>query len=1157
MRTSLSRRSSFSLRLTPLVAALGLTGLPAVHAQTPTPVTCRVTTGIDNAVVPPVGSLREAIGFSNLGLCIGDTISFALGGTPPFIVDVAAPLSVTRAVTIDGNTQSGITAYRVRISGTVMSRSSGGCGLDLSAGTRSTLSGLGIHDFAYGGTAIAVCGRVNLIGSEVANNDIGVRTSDGNIGGTTSAEGNVFTGNTVKALEYTAYGGSLFVLQNKFTNNGFGLYATCLGTGGTVQNNVFTGNTLDAIWLRDVSSAAIVGNNIGQDNLGVAAANAGNGIYIGSLSCGGSRNNSITNNNIVNNGMNGITITDSLSVGNYIFNNNLTGNSLKNVDLNFSSGPLPITPGGPHPGPNNLQNYPTITSLTRGGGNTTVAFSLDSTPLTSFMVHAYENPNAGAPAGKVYVGQTTVTTDASGIASGAVVIGGAHDHISLMATQSSTRDTSELSPMADYVPVAAVSIAGASQDFGNVTVGTTSASRTTTLSSTGSDPYRITRLDSSSTCSGGPICASGSFSCATTCATLTDYAPGASCTITTQFSPGAVGISNTNIYVCDNTRTSPQLISLTGQGIAPAPAATLSVTSLDFGGVAVGSTSASQSVTVTSSGAAPYRISALSPTSACSVGPICTGDFSCTSTCALATDYAPGQTCVITAAYKPTVLGPASGSVFVCDNTAATPKQIALSGTGLASPPPPAPAVTVSPASIDFGTVVLGSTGGPASAKLTSSGTAAYRITGFDTSSACAAPAAAPLCASPFSCTTTCKPATDYLPGDPSGNCDVRATFTPKTIGSASTSIFVCDNTAKGSQVITLLGNGAASPPPPPPPPPAVNPLEITPASFDFSGVPAGTRSAPASFAIINHDRAAVQISSLQVSGSGFELQSTSCGSTLAAVSACYAVVVFAPSRAGNAGGFVDVTAIGSTASPGPWSARAELFGTGVETARLQLPSPIDFGAFLIGSSSPLLYTVTLTNTGNAALTFVAASVTGPFTLVNDCPTRLAAGESCRMRLEFTATRPGEFSGGLSIVTDAPGGSGVIPLVARAQLRPVPLISVSPVSIGFGNQMIGSTSSGQAITVTNGGGVAAALGALASSADFVVLSTTCGATLESLASCSAVLAMRPVGFGQRSGQLLVNSNAEGSPGVVSLVGTGCRPFAFGANRVGAAFNCAP
>jgi hypothetical protein len=144
----------------------------------------------------------------------------------------------------------------------------------------------------------------------------------------------------------------------------------------------------------------------------------------------------------------------------------------------------------------------------------------------------------------------------------------------------------------------------------------------------------------------------------------------------------------------------------------------------------------------------------------------------------------------------------------------------------------------------------------------------------------------------------------------------------------------------------------------------------------------------------------------------------------------------------------------------------------------------------------------------------------------------------------------------LSIITNAKGGSGLIPLKALAQLALVPIVSVSPVAIGFGNQVIGTTSTSQAVTVTNSGGVAAALN-LAVSPDFLITTTTCGSTLGSLSSCSATIAMRPLGFGQRSGQLLVSSNAAGSPQVVNMVGTGCRPFTLGSNRVGSGLNCSP
>jgi hypothetical protein len=51
--------------------------------------------------------------------------------------------------------------------------------------------------------------------------------------------------------------------------------------------------------------------------------------------------------------------------------------------------------------------------------------------------------------------------------------------------------------------------------------------------------------------------------------------------------------------------------------------------------------------------------------------------------------------------------------------------------------------------------------------------------------------------------------------------------------------------------------------------------------------------------------------------------------------------------------------------------------------------------------------------------------------------------------------------------------------------------------------------------------------------------------------------MHPLAFGLREGQLLVNSNAAGSPNGVNLAGTGCRYYFFGGNRAGPNVQCAP
>jgi len=72
------------------------------------------------------------------------------------------------------------------------------------------------------------------------------------------------------------------------------------------------------------------------------------------------------------------------------------------------------------------------------GSDTTISFTMDSNPSTTFHVEIFDNPAAGAPAGKTYRADTFITTNGSGLASGSFTIGGLTDHISLTATNTAT-----------------------------------------------------------------------------------------------------------------------------------------------------------------------------------------------------------------------------------------------------------------------------------------------------------------------------------------------------------------------------------------------------------------------------------------------------------------------------------------------------------------------------------------------------------------------------------------------------------------------------------------------------------------------------------------------------------------------------------------------
>jgi hypothetical protein len=107
---------------------------------------------------------------------------------------------------------------------------------------------------------------------------------------------------------------------------------------------------------------------------------------------------------------------------------------------------------------------------------------------------------------------------------------------------------------------------------------------------------------------------------------------------------------------------------------------------------------------------------------------------------------------------------------------------------------------------------------------------------------------------------------------------------------------------------------------------------------------------------------------------------------------------------------------------------------------------------------------------------------------------------------------------------------------------------VTPPSLAFGNQLVGTTSSTRDITVTNNGNQALAGGSFTGlAAPFARVTTgtfpsgapNCGATLAVGASCTVRVRFAPTSAGPFSGSVAVSyTGATVSPASVSLSGTG-------------------
>ena len=101
----------------------------------------------------------------------------------------------------------------------------------------------------------------------------------------------------------------------------------------------------------------------------------------------------------------------------------------------------------------------------------------------------------------------------------------------------------------------------------------------------------------------------------------------------------------------------------------------------------------------------------------------------------------------------------------------------------------------------------------------------------------------------------------------------------------------------------------------------------------------------------------------------------------------------------------------------------------------------------------------------------------------------------------------------------------------------VPSVMVSPASLTFDAQAVGSTSAGQALTLTNSGTAPLSITSIAASDDFAQ-TNNCGSTVAPAGTCTINVTFTPTTGGSHTGALTITDNAAGSPQTVSLAGTG-------------------
>ena len=371
-----------------------------------TDTTGTIARGNFNRGVLIVGSTLNNIGLSAVASRnvisgnSGTGISITGGGSATIR---RALIGTDKTGTLDlGNTQDGIR---------IADSSNSVIGVQGNAGGRNIISG----NDGSGISIIQSSNQTSAGGNTIANNYIGVDVT----GNATMLSG-VFQTSTVSN---TGSG----VLINAAGNTVGGVTTSAT----TVARNIISGNRVNGV---SIGSNFSTNNSVSGNYIGVGAdgttsiGNRDNGVQISNLAA----NNAVGGigttvgacdnlcNLIANNGdpvnstsaRAGIYIDPTGNGGNAIRGNSIYSNAGIGIDLS-AVGATANDVGDPDIGPNNIQNFPVVSSAETNGN---ITGSLNSTANTTFAIDFYSNTltDGAGSEGRTFIGSTTVTTDAGG-----------------------------------------------------------------------------------------------------------------------------------------------------------------------------------------------------------------------------------------------------------------------------------------------------------------------------------------------------------------------------------------------------------------------------------------------------------------------------------------------------------------------------------------------------------------------------------------------------------------------------------------------------------------------------------------------------------------------------------------------------------------------
>ena len=259
--------------------------------------------------------------------------------------------------------------------------------------------------------------------------------------------------------------------------------------------------------------------------------------------------------------------------------------------------------------------------------------------------------------------------------------------------------------------------------------------------------------------------------------------------------PGAIGLAiqtYPRMAFLKNKLSSTQFADLAAYIANPAaatdsPSAELSPASLAFASTVVGASAASQIFAIRNTGTAALTVNGVNSNNP---------DFSVVSSCG---SIAVGSSCNVSVGFTPSAAGAHNGTITVAHNATGGASTLGVSGTAT-TPAALLPGIQVTPASLAFGSVTVGSFSGVQLATVTSVGTAPLTLSAIT------------LTGSSFAVVEGGSSCTVNNPLAVGSSCAVAVRLTPVAAGALTATLGISHNAGASATTVRISGTGVASP---------------------------------------------------------------------------------------------------------------------------------------------------------------------------------------------------------------------------------------------------------------------------------------------------------------------------------------------------------